>query len=61
MPFKSKAQQRYLESSFSPLTEGQKREYEGATDFSKLPERSKMKGIARKAAARVRSVNKGKK
>lgn len=53
MPFKSKAQQRYLESSASPLTEGQKREFESATNFSKLPEK-----VSRKAAARVRSARK---
>ncbi len=43
MPFKSKAQQRYLESSASPLSESQKREWEGATDFKKLPEKKKGK------------------
>lgn len=40
MPFKSQAQQRYLESSASPLTEAQKREWEGATDFKRLPKRA---------------------
>lgn len=40
MPFKSKAQQRYLESKVSPLSSAQKREWEGATDFSKLPEKA---------------------
>lgn len=47
MPFKSKAQQRYLESSASPLTEAQKREFESATDFSRLPARSKTVAKAR--------------
>ncbi len=61
MPFKSKAQQRYLESSSSPLTSGQKREFESATDFSRLPERSKTRGLARKAAARVRQSRKSSK
>jgi len=40
MPFKSKAQQRFLESKASPLTEEQKKEWESATDFKKLPERA---------------------
>jgi len=40
MPFKSKAQQRYLESDDSPLSDEQKEEWESATDFSKLPETS---------------------
>lgn len=40
MPFKSKAQQRYLESKASPLSESQKREYEGATNFKSLPEKA---------------------
>ncbi len=39
MPFSSKAQQRYLESKASPLSEKQKREYESATNFKTLPER----------------------
>lgn len=39
MPFKSKAQQRYLESKASPLTAAQKREWEGDTNFAALPER----------------------
>lgn len=39
MSFKSKAQQRYLESSASPLSESQKREWEGATNFKRLPEK----------------------
>jgi len=43
MPFKSKAQQRFLESSASPLTSAQKREWERATDFKRLPERKSMK------------------
>ena len=47
MPFKSKAQQRYLESSASPLTEAQKREFEGATNFKRLPERVKTVARAR--------------
>lgn len=38
MPYRSLAQQRYLESKDSPLTEDQKKEYRAATDFSKLPE-----------------------
>lgn len=37
MPFKSKAQQRYLESSASPLSEAQKQEWESATNFKDLP------------------------
>ena len=49
MPFKSSAQQRYLESSASPLTEAQKREFESATDFKKLPKRvNRIKGPKRK-------------
>lgn len=40
MPFKSKAQQRYLESSASPLTAAQKKDFEKSTDFGKLPERA---------------------
>jgi len=39
MPFISKAQQRFLESSGSPLTEDQKKEFEASTDFKNLPER----------------------
>jgi len=48
LPFKSKAQQRYLESSASPISEAQKREWESATNFSKLPEK-KGKGMGKKA------------
>lgn len=40
MPFKSKAQQRFLESGASPLTDAEKREWEKSTDFKKLPERA---------------------
>jgi hypothetical protein len=43
MPFKSAAQQRYLESDASPLTAKQKKEWESSTDFKSLPER-KSKG-----------------
>ena len=56
MPFQSKAQQRYLESKASPLTEGQKREFESATDFKSLPEHSSMRKVARNAAARIRKA-----
>lgn len=48
MPFKSKAQQRFLEAN--PGKVGGKsalKEWESATDFSKLPEK---KGAWRKAA-----------
>ncbi len=49
MPFKSTAQQRYLESSASPLSEAQKREYESATDFKRLPKRvNRIKGPKKK-------------
>ena len=49
MPFKSVAQQRYLESSASPLTPAQKAEWEGATDFKKLPKRvNRIKGPKKK-------------
>lgn len=40
MPFKSKAQQRFMESKASPLTPAQKEEWEKATDFKSLPERA---------------------
>lgn len=40
MPFRSKAQQRYLESGASPLTPAQKKDFEGATNFKTLPERA---------------------
>lgn len=43
MPFKSKAQQRYLESKSSPLSKGQKEEWESSTDFKKLPEKAAKK------------------
>jgi hypothetical protein len=39
MPYKSKAQQRYLESKASPLTQAQKEEFRAATDFKSLPEK----------------------
>lgn len=48
MPFSSKAQQRYLESKASPLTAGQRKEWESATDFSHLPERAKDSKPARR-------------
>jgi hypothetical protein len=45
MPFKSKAQQRYLESKASPLSGKQKQEWEKSTNFKTLPEKaSKKKG-----------------
>jgi Stage II sporulation protein E (SpoIIE) len=48
MPFKSKAQQRYLMSEASPLTPAQKTEWAGSTDFSKLPEKAgKLKPLSR--------------
>jgi hypothetical protein len=47
MPYSSKAQQRYMESDASPLTEAQKKEWRSATDFSSLPEHV---GDAKKAA-----------
>ncbi len=40
MPYKSQAQQRYLESSSSPLSEAQKKEWRGATNFKRLPKRT---------------------
>lgn len=43
MPFRSKAQQRYLESKASPLTDKQKREFEKSTNFKSLPEKAKAK------------------
>jgi hypothetical protein len=52
MPFKSKAQQRYLESSSSPLSASQKKEWEGATNFKTLPA---------KAAGKVMAARKKKK
>lgn len=39
MPYASKAQQRYLESDSSPLTEAQKEDFRSATDFKSLPEK----------------------
>lgn len=41
MPYKSKAQQRYLESKASPLTPKQKQEWRSETNFAKLPARKK--------------------
>jgi hypothetical protein len=41
MPFKSKAQQRYLESKASPLSAKQKKEWEKSTDFKSLPPKVK--------------------
>lgn len=38
MPYLSKAQQRYMESDSSPLSEAQKKEWRAATDFKSLPE-----------------------
>lgn len=49
MPFKSKAQQRYLESDASPLTEAQKREWESATNFKRLPARKKKSAVVRRS------------
>lgn len=43
LPFKSKSQQRFLESKGSPLTPAQKKEFESATDFKKLPEKAPTK------------------
>ncbi len=37
MPFKSKAQQRFMESKASPLSPAQKKEWEGATNFKDIP------------------------
>ncbi len=39
MAYVSKAQQRFMESDASPLSEAQKKEWRGATDFRRLPER----------------------
>lgn len=55
MPFKSKAQQRFLESKASPLSEGQKKEWEEATDFSKLPAHKK---VAKKLAGQAMKAKK---
>ena len=42
MPFRSKAQQGYLESSASPLTAAQKKDFEqSTTDYASLPEHIK--------------------
>ena len=38
-PYKSKAQQRFLESIVSPLSTAQKKAFRKATDFLSLPER----------------------
>jgi len=38
MPYASRAQQRYMESKNSPLSEAQKKEWRAATDFKSLPE-----------------------
>jgi hypothetical protein len=54
MPYKSEAQQRYLESSASPLTEAQKKEWRGATDFDKLPARKKKGSTVRRRHAEMR-------
>ncbi len=43
MPFKSKAQARYLESKSSPLTAAQKKDFEQATNFKTLPEKAPAK------------------
>lgn len=56
MPYKSKAQQRYLESKASPLSEGQKQEFRSATNFGSLKEK-----VAHKAAMKVAEANKKKK
>ena len=48
MPFKSKAQQRFMESKSSPLSESAKREWEGATNFKNLPEKVAKKFTGRK-------------
>ena len=39
MPYVSQAQQRFMESSDSPLSEEQKKEWRAATDFKSLPEK----------------------
>ncbi len=39
MPYKSVKQQRFMESSASPLSEKQKKEWRAATNFKTLPER----------------------
>lgn len=38
MPYKSRAQQRFLESKASPLSPAQKKEWARGTDFANLPE-----------------------
>jgi len=60
MPFRSKAQQRFMESDSSPLTEDQKREWESATDFETLPGKVKRppaagKKITPASAGRIRA------
>jgi hypothetical protein len=55
MPFVSKAQQRFMESKDSPLSENQKREWEGATNFKSLPEhKPKPRGKGRASNNTVR-------
>jgi len=48
MPFRSKAQQRFMESKASPLSNSQKREWEAATNFKTLPEKVASKFSKRK-------------
>lgn len=48
MPFKSKTQQRFMESKGSPLSSGQKKEWEGATNFKTLPAKVASKFVGRK-------------
>ena len=53
MPFKSKAQAGKLMGKDSPLSSSQKKEWSGATDWAKLPDKVKTKkpgsSIVRKA------------
>jgi hypothetical protein len=58
MPYRSLAQQRFLESDKSPLSDKQKEEWRAATDFKGLPEhvadsKKKAKQRARKSALGV--------
>lgn len=54
MPYKSEAQQRYLESDASPLTEAQKKEWRGATNFDKLPARKSKGSTTRRRHVEIR-------
>lgn len=49
MPFKSKAQQRFLESKAFPLSKNQKEEWESSTDFKSLKDH-----VSAKASKKVK-------